>query len=366
MKVRLIADPRFQRLCERLPLVRRRARSEAEALFGITSGFVRSQILFAALDLGLLRALRAAPATTPTLAADLALKPGAADRLLRACEGLKLIRRDEAGCWALDVAGAVVANNPGIEAMVMHHAMLYRDLADPVRLLRAGQDEAPTEIAGFWAYAGKTGDAAVGQLPARAYSDLMALSQDLITREVLAGYGFGKHRVVADLGGGDGSFLRAVADRFDHVRLILVDLPAVAALAQERFDASGLALRAEALGGDFFRTPPPAEADCVTLIRVLCDHDDGAVRTLLTNLRRGAKPGTTLVIAEPMAGSSPGASAAAAYFSFYFQAMGAGRCRHPQEICTLLTEAGFERPKLRSAAMPLFAQIITARVPSRG
>ena len=30
----------------------------------------------------------------------------------------------------------MVAGNSGIEAMIRHHAMVYRDLADPVRLLK--------------------------------------------------------------------------------------------------------------------------------------------------------------------------------------------------------------------------------------
>ena len=72
--------------------------------------------------------------------------------------------------------------------------------------------------------------------------------------------------------------------------------------AQARFAADGLSAGRGRCGGDMHRDPLPEGADLVTLVRVLHDHDDAAVRALLGRLRQAMPPGGTLLIAEPMAG----------------------------------------------------------------
>ena len=42
--------------------------------------------------------------------------------------------------------------NPGVVAMIEHHAMLYGDLKDPIALLRG--DVGAGQLAAYWPYAG--------------------------------------------------------------------------------------------------------------------------------------------------------------------------------------------------------------------
>ncbi len=107
-----------------------------------------------------------------------------------------------------------------------------------------------------------------------AYTKLMAASQAMVAREVVAGFPFRRYRRLLDVGGGDGSFLEAVAAAAPDLDLELFDLPAVAAEAAARFAKAGLATRATALGGDFRHDVLPPGADLVSLVRVLHDHDD--------------------------------------------------------------------------------------------
>jgi demethylspheroidene O-methyltransferase len=91
----------------------------------------------------------------------------------------------------------------------------------------------------------------------------------------------------------------------------------------------------------FFRDALPPGYDCITLVRVLHDHDDAACLALLRAVRRALPPGGRLVIAEPMAGT-PGALAMGdAYFGFYLWAMNAGRPRTAAEYGAMLKTAGF-------------------------
>jgi demethylspheroidene O-methyltransferase len=296
------------------------------------------------------------PRTTDTIATAARLPVDSAERLLEAAEALGLFCRDRQGRWWLDDFGAVVAGNPGIRAMVRHHSMLYRDLADPVALLR--EPDRPTETNRFWAYAGS---GSVDDETAAAYSELMAASQDLIAAEALGSYDFSRHRTVLDIGGGTGAFLKAVGAAHPGVALWLFDLPNVAELAADGFARDGWADRTRCAGGDFFSDPMPEGADCLTLVRVLCDHDDGPALRLLKNIGSGMRPSDTLLIAEPMAGRDADGAALAAYFGMYFLAMRSGHCRTPAAITALLGEAGFGTVERRRTRMPLFASVIVAR-----
>jgi demethylspheroidene O-methyltransferase len=244
--------------------------------------------------------------------------------------------------------------------MVEHHATLYADLVDPVALLRR---EGRPSMAGYWAYAAPEQGSPAALSPAKVaeYSALMSASQPLVTQEVISAYRFDRHRVLLDVGGGEGSFLTAVAQQAPALRLMLFDLPAVAARAQARLDAAGLGARASTHGGDFFAGDLPPGADVVTLVRVCFDHPDERVLRLLRAVRRALPDHGTVLLAEPLAGT-PGAEAMGdAYFGFYLLAMGRGRSRTAAELSALLQAAGFEAARSLPTPMPLNTGVLVAR-----
>lgn len=355
---RQIAKPGFRRLIARLPLFRRIADRNASALFGLMTGFVHSQILFAGIRLGLYEALLTRPADPASLARQLGLTPERMGLLLAVNADLGLTIEAAPGLWTLGDAGVVLASDPGLRAMVLHHDLFYRDLLEPDRLLAGTTRE--TELGRYWAYARS---AEPGLLPPEAvadYSALMRESQAMMAACLLDAHDFGQYRRLMDVGGGEGAFLMAAGRRHPGLRLHLFDLPAVAERAADLLDSAGLAARATITGGDFVRDRLPAEADCVTLIRILCDHDDARVAAILANLHRSLRPGTRLVIAEAMRGPEAGARLSSAYFGLYFLAMGSGRCRSPAEIAGFLSAAGFRDIRTVTSPNRLIAGIMTA------
>ncbi|WP_420408740.1 methyltransferase [Hoeflea sp.] len=328
-------------------------------LFGIVTGFVQSQILFAALQSGLLDALTAGPVGTSELSARTGLPPDRLRRLLQGAQSIGLIGLGRDGYVTLDDHGSVIAADGGLRAMIHHHALLYRDLADPLALFDGSRSE--TEMRRLWSYAGSGRESAVQPGDAAAYSALMAASQSMLSDEILDAYDFGRHHSLIDIGGGEGAFLSAVAARFPGLRLSLFDLPPVAARAREKFSTQALGDCPRCHAGSFFDDPLPRGHDCVTLVRVLFDHEDSAVLRLLHNVRSAMEPGQTLVIAEPMAGDrSRGQRYATAYFGTYVLAMGSGRCRAPEEIGALARQAGFARFEVTHCRSPLMATIVVA------
>lgn len=355
------ARPGFRAWAARFPLTRPMARQRARALFDLCAGFVYSQVLFACVRLRIFDLLHeAGPLPSGVLAARLNMTGDAAETLLRAAASLELLALRDDGRWALGPLGAAMVGNPGIAAMVEHHALLYADLADPVGLLR--RDRGGNALSGYWAYAGADAPAAVAAERVAEYSALMAASQPMVAEEVLAAYDFRRHRVLLDVGGGEGAFAAAVAPRAPDLRLLVFDLPAVAERARARFTALGLAGRADAVGGDFSADPLPRGADLISFVRVLHDHDDAVVRGLLRAAHAALQPGGRLLIAEPMAGTRGAEPMGEAYFGFYLLAMGRGRPRRPAELQAMIEEAGFSGVRLLSTGTPLLTRVMVADV----
>ncbi len=357
---RLIASPRFQRFAAAFPLTRRIARRNARSLFDLCAGFVYAQVLAACLRLDLFRILADGPMTPDDLARRLDLPPDRALCLLRAAASLSLLTALRDGRFALGDLGAALLGNPSVAAMVAHHAMLYDDLRDPVALLRG--THGPTRLSGYWAYAGSDDPAGVDAASVESYSALMGASQALVARDILDAYPLKPHAHLLDVGGGEGAFAVEAARSAPQLHVTLFDLPPVAARAERRFAAEGLAGRMTARGGSFHDGRLPG-ADAVSLVRVIHDHDDGPALSLLRAARAALPPGGTLLLAEPMAGTPGAEPIGDAYFGFYLLAMGSGRPRTAAELTGMLEAAGFARVRECRTRRPMLVRLLVATAP---
>ncbi|HEY6134111.1 MAG TPA: methyltransferase [Rubrivivax sp.] len=362
---RVIARPSFQRWAAAFPLTRPVARRHASELFDLVAGFVYSQVLLACVRLDLFEILAAGPVAISALAKRVGIGADGLERLVAAAASIGLLERRPGLRVALGRLGAPLVGNRAVTSMIEHHATLYGDLADPVALLRR---EGRPAMAGYWPYAAVDGAHSPAALSAdrvATYSALMSDSQPLVTREVLGAYRFTRHRVLLDVGGGEGSFLRAVASQAPGLQLMLFDLPAVAERARGQLERAGLGPRAQVFGGDFFADELPRGADIVSLVRVCFDHPDERVLTLLKAVRRALPERGTLLLAEPMS-EVPGVEAMGdAYFGFYLLAMGRGRTRSAARLTQLLHEAGFATVRTVPTHMPLQTGLLVATTPAR-
>ena len=354
----LLTDPRFQRWASRFPLTKPVARRQAAAAFDLCAGFVYSQVLLACVQLHILDRVRPGPLSLDALAKQLPLPLERARLLINSAVALGLLSRRAGERVGLGMLGAAIVANPGISAMIEHHALAYTDFADPVALL-AG-DKRETRLSNFWSYA--SGHTACTD-PARAvaYSALMTRSQPMLAEDILESYPFDQHTSILDIGGGEGEFLLAMARRYARPSVHLFDLPPVAGLAAARFDDAELGDRASVIPGDFFADPLPKGHDAITLVRIAHDHDDDKVLALFASIRRAIAPGGTLVIAEPMSGDPDSARIADVYFAFYLLAMGSGRPRSAQAITRMLRASGFADIRPIRTPRPMLVSMIAAR-----
>ncbi len=348
---RLAMSPRFHRLASRMPGLRGFVRREGEELFSLISGFVQSQALVALVEARVLHTLASGPMTTEDLSRRCALPPSSLTVLLRAGAALKLVSLSRDGQWRLAPRGAAFLTVPGLEPMVRHHHVLYRDLADPLAFFRG---ETETGLAGFWPYVFGPLAQEDAALAAR-YSRLMAESQVLVAEDTLRLVDLSKRWRLLDVGGGTGAFLAEVGKACPGLSLSLFDMPAVLEAVPQR-----LRNRVTLHPGDFRADPLPEGADTISLVRVLYDHPDDVVAALLAKVRAALPPGGMIVVSEPMSGGDRPDPATDVYFAIYTLAMRTGRTRSTAEIGAMLRATGFTNVRLCPGDRPYVTSAVTA------
>ncbi len=353
---RLAARPGFQRLASRTPGLSHLAARDGAGLFDVVQGFVRSQALFALVSLDLPRTLMAGPAGAEELSGRAGVPAERLGLLLQAGAAIGILKRRRDGRFALARRGAALCGVPGLEAMILHHAAFYRDMADPVSLLRGDAD---TEVAGAWPYL-RGGGGAMQPRAVEAYSRLMAETQKLVAADTLRAAGLDGVRKLMDVGGGTGAFLMEVARAKPDVELSLFDLAAVGEFARERIEAAGLARRIAIHAGSFLDGPLPRGADAISLVRVLYDHDEEDVSRILGACFAALPRGGRLIVSEPMSGGDRPDPVTDVYFAFYTLAMRSGRTRSAKALARLVRRAGFGSVALPRPPRPYVTSVLTA------
>ena len=351
----ILGSPGFQRWASRTPIVRMIARRKAAAQFDMIAGFVYAQVLAAFVESDLISYLNGHLRSAPEVAAFTGLAPDAASRLLHAGESLQISESLANYRWTLGEAGAALSCNDGALAMIRHHRLLYRDLTDPLALFAKDRRE-ETALSAYWTYASKSGS----QEKAADYSELMAATQPMVSQQIIDAYDFKAHRRMLDVGGGSGAFAAAIHETAPALEIGIFDLPEVIEAAKQRFANTPLSANWHYHPGSFKTSKLPEGYDLITLSRILHDHDDDVVQTLLAKIYSALPTGGRLLIIEPMADSPDARPMGHAYFGLYLWAMGSGRPRTAAELQNMLKAAGFANIKQARTALPIITSAIVA------
>jgi hypothetical protein len=173
----------------------------------------------------------------------------------------------------------------------------------------------------------------------------MASISSLDIIDVLSAYDFTGIRTIADIGGGNGSFLAAILDAYPNMSGILLERTTAVEGGRLHLEAAGLVDRCDLITGDFFEKIPEG-ADAYILKSIIHNWDDARAITILRNCRDAMPEPGKLLIIEPVI--LPEAHASLSKFldlTMLVMSEG-GRERKEQEFQTLLTAGGFELTRI--------------------
>ena len=310
---------------------------DAESIAAVSSiayGFMGSQALFAALDIGLFTALAGGPQDDGELARTLGVQLEPVRSLLAACHALGLVER----------VGASYRNAHAAERYLVQHARGYmgeyylRQIAETLyaqvpnaRAVLRGQmqtasynqflsDPARAELFIRGQHAGSSGP---------AY--LLAKTADLAP-----------YKCLLDLGGGSGAFTIELVRRHPKLFATVFDLPQVVKFAEKFVAEAGLSDRVRCAGGDVVKDQWPDGADLMLLSYVLSSYRPEIARYLLGRAYAHLPPGGRLIIHDFALYGDRAGPRNAALWSFANLAISA--TTHPYttaELIDAMTEIGF-------------------------
>ncbi len=322
--------------------------------------FRRSKAMFAAVSLGVFDALAAGPKAAPALAAELGAHPDALPRLLDACVGLGLLRRDPAGYANAPAAAAYLTSDSPRRLtgyLRFTDEVLWKLWADLDGALRDG-------TAGWGRTFGWDGPvfASIFRTPEQRREFLMGMhGYGLISSpRVVEAFDLSRFRRLADLGGATGHLAVAACRRYPELRAVVFDLPEVVPLARELVAAAEVADRVEVSAGDFFADPLP-DADLYTLGRILHDWTEDKILTLLRRAYDRLPVGGAVLVAEKLIADDRAGPDWAQMQDLNMLLVTEGKERTLGEYAELLRRAGFTQVDGRRTDAPLDAVLAVKR-----
>jgi hypothetical protein len=173
----------------------------------------------------------------------------------------------------------------------------------------------------------------------KSFDELMAAQSETIGPELAEHHDWSKVREVIDVGGGTGTLVASLARAHPHLRGTVLDLPATARAAADRFAREGLTERCRAEGISMF-DPLPKGADVYTVAMVLGDWDDVEATAILRRCADAAGTSGHVLIVEH-ALPDDGAASSAAMDLLMLVLLG-GRSRTLEQFRSIIAAAGLD------------------------
>jgi hypothetical protein len=265
-----------------------------QQIMRMVSGYWTSQVLYVTAKLGIADLLKQGPKTAEELASSTQTHPRSLYRLLSSSASLGLFAQDEQKRFSLTpLSDWLLSDVPGSQraTAVIVGDLLYRawgELLYTVQTGRVGFEK--VHGLPFFDYLGKNPE------QASVFDEAMSM-HGWATKAILEAYDFSGIRVLADIGGGNGSAITAILKKYPEMRGILFDLPGVAERAKQNIQAAGVADRCHVISGSFMEAVPSG-ADAYMMRHVIHDWDDAESDKILKNIHRSMGKDGKLLIGE--------------------------------------------------------------------
>ncbi|MBM7786460.1 methyltransferase [Tenggerimyces flavus] len=297
-----------------------------ERLAWLADGYLATQLLYVATELGVADALADKPLNTAELAAAVDADAVVLRRILRGLAAERVLEESPDGRFALTPTGELLrADAQGsLRGYVLARGRLYYEALGG--LLRSAKT-------GGVPFEHVHGSAFFDYLAARpeemaSFQGSMSARLSREARAVVAAYDFTRFRSLVDVGGGRGTLLEAILASAPGLEGTLFDQPEVVKDSKLPSHA-----------GDFF-VSVPAGADVYLLSRVLHDWDDDRAVAILRTCRAAMPDSGTLLIVESVLPELAAEQPGAIRMDLHMLLLLHGRERTEAEYAELLARAG--------------------------
>lgn len=164
---------------------------------------------------------------------------------------------------------------------------------------------------------------------------------------------FSEVNYLVDIGGGNGSNIITLANKYPKLRASVFDSPTVCKIAENNIQKNKLSDRLSAVVGDCFTTKYPDNADCLLFCHFFTIWSKNKDLELLKKAYNEIKPGGRVMIFNMMQNDSQDGPLSAAMGSPYFLtlATGTGMLYTWQEYIDLFEQAGFKNIQVQKLPM---------------
>ncbi|XP_058391328.1 acetylserotonin O-methyltransferase [Diceros bicornis minor] len=333
------------------------------------NGFMVSQVLFAACELGVFDLLAEAlePLDSAAVAARLGTSSHGTELLLDTCVSLKLLRVEMRegkafyGNTELSSTYLARASPTSQRNMLLYMARTtYLCWAHLAEAVREGKNQylkafgVPSEEL-FTAIYRSEGERLQFM---RGLQDVWSVNG----RSVLAAFDLSPFPLICDLGGCSGALAKECVSLYPGCQVTVFDIPEVVQTAKKHFpflEEERISFRE----GDFFKDPLP-EADLYILARVLHDWSDEKCSQLLARIHQACKPGGGVLVIETLLDADGRGPLTAQLYSLNMLVQTEGRERSAAQYRALLARAGFRDPRSRGTPGRYRALLARAHPPA--
>jgi acetylserotonin O-methyltransferase len=328
---------------------------DSSPIIDLIESFRRSKAMFAAVSLGIFDLLEVGPGNLTTLATELRVKSEPLERLLDACVGLKLLRRNGDSYENERVTSTYLCRTS--ERALTGYILYSNDVLFPLwsHLEDAVREGTPRWKQTFGIEGGIFDHFFRTEGAKQTFIQGMHGLGLLSSPKVVEAFDLSRFRRLADLGGATGHLVIAACERYPHLRGVVFDLPQVVETARAQVSKSAVAsARIDVIPGDFFHDELP-EADLFAMSRILHDWSEDKIHLLLARIFRRLPPGGGMLLAEKLLHEDKSGPTSAHLQSLNMLVCTEGKERTLGEYRRLLENAGFRDVEGHITGRPLDA-----------
>ncbi len=313
-------------------------RSPAEILDDLATGYRDTQIVLAAVRLGVFAAVELrGRATAGELAADLDADRRGMRILCDALAALGLLEKDGERYANGELARELLlpASPASKVPLLLHTAELYERWAGLYDAVKSGGPVPKEKI----------------DPRLQRNDESFARAMHVVGREsagkVIDAVDLSSVRRLLDVGGGPATYAIEMARRHGELRAVVFDRPETLEVARRRIDRSGLGDRVSTLAGDAFRDPLGGPYDFIFISNLLHIFPAAACRRLIARCADALAPGGRLCLKDFFMDPSGTSPAGGAIFAVnMLVASDGGDCYPTSEVEEWLAGAGLRFDEL--------------------